>query len=522
MKSAIVSILFFMMLMLNASAQQVKFKINYKNAAVKIMDWMYPLTQSDLAEINDTSSNELPVKFRIVLPNKEIEPSNFTIFINEELAESAKAGEVSLTKIKRTFENTYQTKLRLQPGENLIKAMYLPANSADTLWSPSKKIVYENGKAGFDNPPEEKSRATNYIYWLHPDITALNNNAIVQKQQNLVAKIKIITTESSLTKDRIVVYHNNSILKTSSKSTLKRTGKDEYVFKEYFQLTEKPNPNFIYVDFKTEKRTYRTKATLKAQFSDKKPNLYVLSIGTSTNLKYTEDDAYDFAGLFDNQKGDGKLFSEAKTNILVGTGAEAANIKKSIEKLKTKFSNKIITENDVIILFLSSHGFVENDDLRLQGSDFTPSARLSTSLSYKNDILNLLDELPCKKLVFLDACHSGASGSKASIENVNYHIEKLNQLKEGTTIIASSQKEEQSYEDKAWQNGAFTEAIVDGLKNGKADLTVKGNQNGIITIDELFEYLKSEVPAMVGQIKNEAQHPIMTSNELQNVAIYIY
>jgi len=82
-------------------------------------------------------------------------------------------------------------------------------------------------------------------------------------------------------------------------SSLKRTGKDEFVFKEYFQLTEEPNPNYIYIDFKTEKRTYRTKATLKAQFSDKKPNLYVLAIGTNTNLKYTEDDAYDFAGLFD-------------------------------------------------------------------------------------------------------------------------------------------------------------------------------------------------------------------------------
>jgi len=167
---------------------------------------------------------------------------------------------------------------------------------------------------------------------------------------------------------------------------------------------------------------------------------------------------------------------------------------------------------------LSSHGFINDGDLRLQGSDYTPS----TSLSYKNDVLSLLDELPCKKLVFLDACHSGAAGSKASTEDVNYQIEILNQIKEGITIIASSQKEEQSYEDKVWQNGAFTEAIINGLKDGKADLSVKGNNDGIITIDELYEYLKKEVPAMVGKVKNEAQRPIMTSNGLQNAAIYIY
>lgn len=521
MKSTIPYILLFSLIASSVFAQQqqpITFSFNRKDKPVKVVDWMYPLTKTDLPN----SGNTLDLSFRIVYPDRDFENSDFKLYINNEQVTTAKAGEVKLSKIKRTFEFTISTQLELQPGENLVKARYIPPNSLDTLWSPIKTLVYKNGSIDFDNHPQEVPRPTNYIYWLDPDITTLNNNAVVQMQRELVVKVKIITNQLPLTKDRIVVYHNNNILKTSSKSLLKKLGNDEYVFTEYFQLTEKPNPNFVYIDFKTNQRTYRTKATLKAQFSDKKPNLHVLAIGTDTNLEFTEDDAFDFADLFDDQKGDGKLFNEVNTNILVKNGAAATNIKITIEKFRAKYLNSVIKKNDLLIVFLSSHGFVHNNDLRLQGSDYQPSARESTSVSYRNDILAKLNAIPCKKLIFIDACHSGTAGAKASADDVNHQLQVLNNVKEGTTIISSSQEDQLSYEDEVWQNGAFTEIIVKGLQDGEADILERGNKDGIVTIEELYEYLIKRVPAIVFDIKQEVQRPKMTDNGLKNVAIYIY
>ena len=139
----------------------------------------------------------------------------------------------------------------------------------------------------------------------------------------------------------------------------------------------------------------------------------------------------------------------------------------------------------------------------------------STSVAFKQDIMNVLDEINCKKLVFVDACHSGA-GQKFNVADLNYEIEKLNAVTEGITTFVSSQGDELSYEDSSWKNGAFTEAILKGLKNAEADK----DQNYIITVNELSDYLRKEVPRMVMDKKGKPQNPKLLTNDLGDVAIF--
>lgn len=493
-------------------------KITFKKKPVTVIDWMSPLTKDDLR----VTDNMLDIKLRIVVSDEDIKTSDINIHLNGEPVTKSKAGEVSLTKTSRSHEYSYSDKVALQPGKNEIQVSYMRQRGQGTLWSIPKYISFNNDEANIEAPPEAISAGINYIYWLDPDITELENKAIAQQERELVFRQKILTTEKGLKKDKIIVYHNNKILDASPKSTLRKVGEGEYIFKEHLQLTDTPNPNWVYVDFKTSKRTYRTKAGLRAEFSSEKPNVHILAVGTSTNLQYTEDDAFDFGSIYSGQEGVGMLFNEANPSIISGDKASAANIKKAVEKLKKHYDNRIIAPDDLIIVFISSHGFIYDNELRIQASDYDPGTPESTSVCYERDIIGILDKIPCKKILFIDACHSGAGGAKSNPADLNYQIKKIIDIKEGISVLVSSQKDESSYEDEKWQNGAFTEAIIQGLKNGQADLTTRGNQDGFVTIEELYAYVKTKVPEMVGETKRQAQHPIMLGKGLGDIAIYVY
>ena len=94
----------------------------------------------------------------------------------------------------------------------------------------------------------------------------------------------------------------------------------------------------------------------------KKPDLHILAIGPSySDLQFTNRDAEDFAAAFENQKGSDKLFKDVHLDVLTGKYyTKAEDIKKKILELKQRREHKNIakkiTPNDVLIVFISSHG----------------------------------------------------------------------------------------------------------------------------------------------------------------------
>jgi len=120
----------------------------------------------------------------------------------------------------------------------------------------------------------------------------------------------------------------------------------------------------------------------------------------------------------------------------------------------------------------------------------------SKAISWR-EIKSILD-IPAKKLIFADTCHSEGVGGKKTrgVDNDRF----VKELQEANAVIfTSSRGRELSQESDKWKHGAFTYALIEGIK-GKANL-IKDNK---ISMKELDTYVSETVP----QITNGAQHPI--------------
>jgi uncharacterized caspase-like protein len=112
-----------------------------------------------------------------------------------------------------------------------------------------------------------------------------------------------------------------------------------------------------------------------------------------------------------------------------------------------------------------------------------------------------LRSLSGKVLVFLDTCHAGSAMS-ASLRGVDINslVNDLSSAENGVVTYASSTGREFSQENDSWGNGAFTKALLEGLRE-KADLTRQGK----ITTAGLDFWLSERVKELTGG----AQHPVM-------------
>jgi uncharacterized caspase-like protein len=81
-------------------------------------------------------------------------------------------------------------------------------------------------------------------------------------------------------------------------------------------------------------------------------------------------------------------------------------------------------------------------------------------------------------LVLLDACHSGASAMNGTALAVDSTALRTRLAAGNVTVLTSSSGSEASFEDPAWEHGAFTKMLLDALSDPAADL----NQNGLISV----------------------------------------
>jgi uncharacterized caspase-like protein len=79
-------------------------------------------------------------------------------------------------------------------------------------------------------------------------------------------------------------------------------------------------------------------------------------------------------------------------------------------------------------------------------------------------------------------------GTRRGAADVTAMVNELASAENGTVVFASSTGNQYALEDKAWGNGAFTKALVEGI-DGKADYGGKGR----ITINMLDLYLSERV-----------------------------
>lgn len=219
----------------------------------------------------------------------------------------------------------------------------------------------------------------------------------------------------------------------------------------------------------------------------KEINLFVLSIGVPDKfirtLHYTTNDAKDFAAKAKKQKGNG-FFTEVDVEILADSAKTTAEaIKKGFNTLLHKFKNGIIKEDDYVMVLISSHGDIVDDKFILLPSNYTKEDELSLGVRYEELLRNYLSKIPCKRFVFIDACHSGGKGVNVN-PSLASQIEVANNALPELVQFSSCSKKQQSYEYEKGENGVFTEVFLEAI-DGKADI----NNNGFISIGEMKNYL---------------------------------
>ena len=265
------------------------------------------------------------------------------------------------------------------------------------------------------------------------------------------------------------------------------------------------------------------------EFVPERANLHILAIGPKhQDLQYTAKDAADFAAAFKNQGGADQLFNEVLIKTLVAENeTDDKGIKEAMFDLAYQWKDGQIKPNDVLMVFISSHGKIVENRFKILQTGYNPKYDRLT-IDFKTDILEILSPLNCKKLIFLDACHSG--GAKEGFGGVSQAVVELAKAQPGVSTLTSCGPNEKSYEDKTWENGAFTEALMDAFHDhactdaaGQFKADVDGDR--ILRLGELYDFLRRRVPTLVqGAVPNAptSQTPLMPGSELdKRLPVYL-
>ncbi|MDY7396306.1 caspase family protein [Aureibaculum sp. 2210JD6-5] len=253
--------------------------------------------------------------------------------------------------------------------------------------------------------------------------------------------------------------------------------------------------------------------------------IYYIGLGvskykdTSMNLTYARKDINDIAK---------KMKSKYKERIIIDTLLNEKVTKENFLKLKKTISKA--NENDVVILSFSGHGLIDElGDFYFGTNDIDFENPSQKGIDF-NDIEMLFNSSSARKrLVLMDACHSGESLSEYGIsleesldENVvtyttkgsigssigknnDLQIQKYNQMlfsnlnnMTGAVIIAASGNKEYAFEGAEWENGVFTYTFLKGI----FDLGNPFENEGKIRISNLTNYIVKNVYQLTKGLQN--------------------
>lgn len=365
------------------------------------------------------------------------------------------------------------------------------------------------------------------IIWTKPDVE-LEGDRFTALQSEYPMTVKALSSKPLSEADFRIMINEQPMAKGEKFDNVRldtsRNGQT-FIYTFSAKLPLSIGDNLLSVEVKNGAGKERTKQIVVRYNPRLTMNLHILAIGVPfSNLKYTTNDASSMVKIMETQ---GKALFKNVYPILLNNESKTdkTRILEALEELKGKFFGGEITRQDVLIVSISSHGFTaENDNtrLRISAAGYSTKHEQSRSLDFETEILNILNQIKCKKIILIDACHSGAAenpllaqqgGRGAFFDDFNTALDRLMKVEEGTWCIVSSSAEEKSWEDEVWQNGAFTKAFGEAARNEKNDIqggvSIKPDVNGdeYVTLNELFDYVKARVTFLVAAKKQKVQTP---------------
>ncbi|WP_300453540.1 caspase family protein [Accumulibacter sp.] len=217
-------------------------------------------------------------------------------------------------------------------------------------------------------------------------------------------------------------------------------------------------------------------------------DLYVLAVGVSAydkpeyRLDLAAKDAADFATLMRRQEG--TMYRKVVVRTLVDGAASKQAVEAALAWLRGA-----VRPHDTAMVFLAGHGVNDGRGEYLYLPRDADASRLdATGVSFSL-IRRTLTSLPGRTLMFVDTCHAGnvIGTARQRLDNTEA-INELASAENNIVVFASSAGTQESMEDPAWGNGAFTKALLEGLR-GAADLKKRGR----ITYKQLDAYVSDRV-----------------------------
>lgn len=220
------------------------------------------------------------------------------------------------------------------------------------------------------------------------------------------------------------------------------------------------------------------------------------------NLQYAHRDAKTFYELIRKPSGGG--FLEDHVIKLIDEEATTRNVTRALRS----FLQKPAPE-DVVLLYFACHGAPDPnrpENVYFITHDTDPDDIPGTALPMREVHLSLQENLSAERTIIIaDTCHSGVigEGRRAADEtgSVNRYLQSLSEMQAGGGMLTSARSNETSQEDAKWGggHGVFTYYLLEGMR-GEADRDPK---NGIVTVGELFEYVREKVR----EATEHQQHP---------------
>jgi hypothetical protein len=374
--------------------------------------------------------------------------------------------------------------------------------------------------------------------WHTPEVNILNADETGYATGQPELSLSVRGTDNRYNLDRLNVWVNDVPVYGTNGISLRTEATDSLVRTIPVPLSE--GQNRITVSCHNEKGVESLKASKEIVYDPQmpvKPDLYVIALSVSDykdsrfNLQYSVKDGKDIADMFGSIRSSGDEYNR----IIIDTLFNRKAVKENFFALKEKLMKTKV--DDQVIVFASGHGLLDkNLDFYFASWDIDFRNPETRGISF-DDMENLLDSIPArKKLLMVDACHSGEVDKEIDPGLVAMNVEKTDDITfrgnvreynfrgvadgiaaesgasldnsfelmqelfagldkgTGTTVISAAAGKGYALESDKWNNGVFTFTIINGLKNKAADR----NKDKKITISELRDYSIKQVVQMTG------------------------
>lgn len=235
----------------------------------------------------------------------------------------------------------------------------------------------------------------------------------------------------------------------------------------------------------------------------------------SINLKYAAKDATDFRNFLVGKEN----FQPDHVQLLTDGSASKEKI---ISNLGDGWLGKHAKEDDLVLVYVSSHGSASQEDVGvnfLVAQDTDKNKLVSTGLPMQWLTKIIQEQVHSKRVVvILDVCHSGSAGdesknvsdaadddtdassedsaSKGLTRSAKLDLGGLN-VGSGQVVLCSSLADQVSWESKNYPNSVFTRRLIEALQCKGKDTTLR----------DAYEHLRTSVGEEVLSDRSVVQTP---------------